>query len=260
MILGDNEQESLTAELQLNGSAFDGGVDFTTGLFVQSEFKSETFLTSNELIGAEAVPFIALAAGQSGVDVSALNGLLDALSVPGGTLPVVAGALPVSTLQDFEIEGETYAIFSQATWHITDNLEFTFGGRYTEEVRRSDLFTQTANLEEISSVISAANPRFVPVLPSLGAFAYLGSWAEDPIQIANDILRNAYPGEIGAPLNPAVKDELDSVFREFTPMTSLAWVIPEQWLFDSPVNSMMMYGTWSNGFKSGFQEPLVLMA
>ncbi|WP_295873051.1 TonB-dependent receptor [uncultured Zhongshania sp.] len=255
MVLGDNEQESLTAELQLNGSAFDGGVDFTTGLFVQSEFKSETFLTSNELIGAEAVPFIALAAGQSGVDVSALNGLLDALSVPGGTLPVVAGALPVSTLQDFEIEGETYAIFSQATWHITDNLEFTFGGRYTEEVRRSDLFTQTANLEEISSVISAANPRFVPVLPSLGAFAYLGSWAEDPIQIANDILRNAYPGEIGAPLNPAVKDELDSVFREFTPMTSLAWVIPEQWLFDSPVNSMMMYGTWSNGFKSGFQEP-----
>lgn len=255
LVLGDNEQESLTGELQLNGRLFDGDIEYTAGLFVQREFKSERFVTANQLVGAEAVPFLAVAAGQSGLDLAALDPVLDLLSVPGGTLPVVAGALPVSTVQDFEIDGETYAIFSQATWHLTDQLELTFGGRYTEEKRESNLFTRTTDMEAVSTLISTTNPRFIPVLPSLAAFGYAGTWAEDPIQIANDILSAAFPGDIGAPLNPATKDELQSTFREFTPMASLAWVMPERWLEDGFLNSAMVYGTWSNGFKSGFQEP-----
>jgi iron complex outermembrane recepter protein len=255
LVLDDSIQESLTLEFQLNGSAFDGALDYTAGLFWQDEYKSERFLTSSPLVGAEATTLGVLALGQAGIDLSALDGILSALQIPGGTVPLIGALVPLSTVQDFDIDGQTYAAFSQATWHITENLEWTLGGRYTEEIRKSDLVTRTADLPAVLNILASANPRFIPAVPSMGVAAYLGTWSEDPIQIANDILNDAYPGDIKAPLGAPDYDDKDSTFRQFTPMTSMAWIIPEEWLADSLLSSAMVYGTWSFGFKSGFHEP-----
>ncbi len=251
LVLDDSIQESLTLEFQLNGTAFDGRVDYTAGFFWQDEYKSERFLTSNPLVGAEATTLASLAAGQGGIDLSGLANL----QAPGGTLPLVAGILPLSTVQDFDINGQTYAAFTQATWHITDNIEWTVGGRYTEEIRESELVTRSADLAETLNILTGINPRFVPVAPDMGVAAYLGSWSEDPIQIANDILNNYFPGDIKAPLGAPSTDRKDSTFRQFTPMTSAAWILPEHWFDGGILTSAMMYGTWSFGFKSGFHEP-----
>ncbi|MGJ8687269.1 MAG: TonB-dependent receptor domain-containing protein, partial [Spongiibacteraceae bacterium] len=230
-------------------------VDYTAGIFWQYEYKSEHFLTSNPLVGAEAATFAALAIGQEGVDLGPLNTLLSSLVVPGGTVPLVGGIFPLATVHDFEIDGQTLAAFSQATWHITDDLELTVGGRYTQEQRESKLVTHNADLAAMTSIVAANDPRVIPAVPSMGVMAFVGLWAQDPIQIASDILYEEFPGEIHAPLGQAVYDSNDSTFSEFTPMASAAWKLPEAWLEDGLINSAMVYGTWSHGFKSGFQEP-----
>ncbi|MBD2859563.1 TonB-dependent receptor [Spongiibacter sp. KMU-158] len=256
LTLGDNAQDSYTFEMQLNGSFGEGAVDYTAGFFFQDEYKSERFLTSSPLTGAELATLGVLLAGQSGVDLGALESLIGSLgSVPGGTVPLILSAAPLSLVQDFDISGQTYALFSQATWHITENIEMTVGGRYTEEYRTSDLISRNADLGAVLSTISSADPRFVPAYEDMGVMAYLGPWADDPIALANDILTSAYPDIIGAPLGEASYDDKDSVFRQFTPMVSAAWVMPEEWFNDSLFDSTMIYATWSNGFKSGFHEP-----
>lgn len=258
-LLGDSEQESLTLEVQLSGVIFED-VDYTAGVFVQDEFKSERFNTANPLIGSEPVNFLGLFAGQQGFDVGAVTDLLNSLTglVPGGTVPLVAGALPLATVQDFDIDGETIAAFAQATWHITRDWEVTFGGRYTQETRDSYLVTRSADLAEVTSIVSGADPRFVPVLPDMGAMAFLGRWSQDPLTIANNILRERFPGDIRAPLGAPKVDTREDTFRQFTPMLSSAYLVQDTILDGTWLNSAMIYGTWSNGFKSGFQEPFGL--
>lgn len=254
-VLDDSEQDSLTLELQLNGTLFEDKVDYTAGVFWQYEYKSERFLTSNPLVGAEATTFAGLAIGQQGIDLGPLNTLLSSLVLPGGTVPLVGGILPLATVHDFEIDGQTVAAFSQATWHITDDFELTVGGRYTQEQRESKLVTYQADLAAMTSIVAANDPRFIPAVPSMGVLAFVGLWAQDPIQIASDILYEEFPGEIHAPLGQPDYDSNDSTFSEFTPMASAAWKLPEAWLDGGLINSAMIYGTWSQGFKSGFQEP-----
>ncbi|WP_289083641.1 TonB-dependent receptor [uncultured Spongiibacter sp.] len=258
-LLDDSLQESLTFELQFNGVLFDS-VDYAAGIFWQDEYKSERFNTANPLVGSEPIDFLGLAAGQAGLDLDMLTDLLSGITglIPGGTVPLVAAALPLATVQDFDIDGETFAAFTQATWHITDHLELTVGGRYTEETRDSYLVTRSADLAEVTSIVSSADPRFVPLLPSMGAMAFLGRWSQDPLSIANNILRERFPGDIRAPLGDAKIDEREDTFRQFTPMASAAYIFPEELLDGSLINSAMVYATWSNGFKSGFQEPFGL--
>jgi iron complex outermembrane receptor protein len=50
-------------------------------------------------------------------------------------------------------------------------------------------------------------------------------------------------------------ENAEAIFSQFTPMASLSYSLPGDWLDNTAVNSAMVYATWSNGFKSGFQEP-----
>lgn len=250
VILGEGDQDSLTLELQLNGSVMESRVDYTAGVFWQHEYKSETFLTSDPIIGVDAAVLAGLLGGQyAGTPPSLLPQII------GTPLPIVAALLPLDTRQNFEIEGQTSAVFSQATWHITENLELTVGGRYTEEQRESKLVTQIADNAAVSAIVGA-DPRFNTLYPDLAIHTFNGAWLQDPIRIANQILKNAvgHP-DISSPLSAPKYDKRDSTFSQFTPMASASWFVPSEWLDDNALNSLLVYGTWSNGFKSGFLEP-----
>lgn len=250
VILGEGDQDSLTLELQLNGSVMESRVDYTAGVFWQHEYKSETFLTSDPIIGVDAVVLAGLLGGQyAGTPPSLLPQII------GTPLPIVAALLPLDTRQNFEIEGQTSAVFSQATWHITENLELTVGGRYTEEQRESKLVTQIADNAAVSAIVGA-DPRFNTLYPDLAIHTFNGAWLQDPIRIANQILKNAVGNpDISSPLSAPKYDKRDSTFSQFTPMASASWFVPSEWLDDNALNSLLVYGTWSNGFKSGFLEP-----
>ena len=257
LILGDGIQESATLEFQLNGEMFDSRLEYTAGLFLQDELKTETFLLGGPLVGIDLVTLAQVGGG---------NRPNPDLVPPGGTNPPIIGALlPLNTLQDFRIEGETYAAFVQATYHVSENFELTFGGRYTEETRNSKLVTQTADLAAMSTKLRS-DPRFAPLDPALfgipvagvpefGLHTFAGSWLQDPVTIANNLLADTDGDELTTPLNAPTVDTADVTFRQFTPMLSASYFLPSEWLDDTLINSALIYGTWSNGFKSGFLEP-----
>ncbi len=64
-------------------------------------------------------------------------------------------------------------------------------------------------------------------------------------------------GIIDYPLdyNNQTFDERTETFSEVTPMASASYHIHHARPHSSPLDSAMVYATWSNGFKSGFFEP-----
>ncbi len=247
--LGDADQESLTLEFQLNGSLFNDQLEYAAGVFLQDELRTETFASGLSILGIDSLSLVALGAGQQ-PDPNNLP--------PGGTVPIVGALSTMDTVQNFRIEGTTAAVFAQGTYYLTDNFEFTLGGRYTEETRESTLVTRVTDNAAVSARLTA-HPRFTPIVNPTGAdmalHAFNGTWLEDPISIANSLFQDTDGDNIYSPLGPAVEEYDKATFSQFTPMASISYSFKDEWLDESVVDSAMVYATWSNGFKSGFQEP-----
>jgi iron complex outermembrane receptor protein len=240
--LAGGKQESMSVEFQLNGTLAESRLDYTAGLFYMTDRKYEEGVASLPLVGVEAATLAQLAVGMSP-------------SLRTSTAPLVAALLPMDHYQEFDLTGQTYAIFSQVTWNITDNLELTFGGRYTEEARRSKLLTRFTDNAAVSAILSS-DPRFTTIDPALGLHAFAGTWGMDPVGLANEYFPFKSEGSSNTPLGEPIYDDNEKTFREFTPMASLAWIVPQELLGNSMFDSLMAYGTWSNGFKTGFLEPV----
>lgn len=95
------ESKTFTQEIQLTGSGFDNKLDWVTGIFYYRE---------------------------------------DARQRPVGvhSIFILTGQIPV-TPDDRKLKNESAAVFSQATWHVTDRLHLTGGLRYTDESKNIDL-------------------------------------------------------------------------------------------------------------------------
>ncbi|GAB3104008.1 TonB-dependent receptor [Aestuariicella hydrocarbonica] len=113
----DNEQSQFSQEFQLTGISFNDKLDWLVGLYYFNEEGEEN------------------AAAQLAV------GIYDALeALPGPTYGPFGGAgNPANTGLDLDvsifnkIDTESYAIFSQNSWHFTDRFSATVGARYTRE-------------------------------------------------------------------------------------------------------------------------------
>ncbi|MFT5576152.1 MAG: iron complex outermembrane receptor protein, partial [Bermanella sp.] len=256
----DSIRRSYSLELQLNGSALNNRLNFTTGLFAAAERNTETFSLLTNLIGIDASSLTQLAAGQDPTRPTS----------PLGTTPVV-GAITGDPLlrSDFELDNATYAAFLQASYDISESLQLTLGVRYTQEVRKSELTVIGTDLPDLSARLQAADPRFKPLTPpgplaplsggqTNGLFAFSGSWLEDPISIATRVFGDR-DGD-GIPdfkldwASPTYF-EADETFSQVTPMLSLSYVFDEYQLENSPFDALTTYFTYSDGFKSGFSEP-----
>jgi len=123
------------------------------------------------------------------------------------------------TVSNFQSGGDfdnsAWALFAQANYDLTDQLHLTLGGRYTEE-DKSFLPVQVIfqnYYAGISQVVPPDNPLFALDAPFLQA---------------------------GEPILPLVEKDIE--ISEFTPMASLSYDVSD---------NMMIYGTYSEGFKSG---------
>lgn len=92
----DTESDVFTQELTLSGVAFDDRLDWVTGLYYDNEDGSD---------------------GSRAAAVPAFN--------PGNR-----------NVFDFDVENESWAVFGQGTYALTDRLQLTGGLRYTEEDRK----------------------------------------------------------------------------------------------------------------------------
>lgn len=115
--INDNEQEQFSQEFQLSGVSFDGQLDWLAGLYYFEE------------------------SGEEDAEIKLAVGIYDGLeSLPGPTFGPFGGAgNPANTGMDLDlsvynkIDNQSYAAFTQASWHFTDALSMSLGARYTHE-------------------------------------------------------------------------------------------------------------------------------
>jgi len=114
-----------------------------------------------------------------------------------------------------EFDNSAWAIFAQANFDITDKVHLTLGGRYTDENKSflPDQIIFENYYAGFSKLVPPGNPLAALDAPFLQA---------------------------GGRILPLVEKEIE--ISEFTPMASLS--------FDLSDNAMI-YGTYSEGFKSG---------
>ena len=210
--------ETFTAELRIQGEAFDGRLNYVIGGFYSDETIDQ---------------FVTFAAG------SDYDGNIGALF--GGA----AGPTPLATFTGgsdisgngvtnrFQQEAKSYSIFTNNTFEVVDGLEFTVGARYSWE-DKSGGFTQT----------SANNPTCPAILDVFfaGGLAPLGS--------AGSTLAGL--GCLGflapADLPQASVFPLPVTFQDTFDDEELIWTANLNYSFAAPVN---IYASFTHGYKSG---------
>ncbi len=239
----DGGRESYSLELQLNGTVFDGAVTYTGGLFAMRETNTEEFTLINSLNGLDAASLAAVAAGNRPSQPTS----------PLGTSPVVGILVDPILRSAFDLTNETLAAFLQSSWNVTEKLELTLGIRWTEETRSSGLVVRGTDRAAVGQRLLTSGLGFGPAAEGFSPF--FGTWLQDPVGLAMSLFPDAdgdgfhdFP-EAAAPLRT---DSKKRVFEKITPMGSLSYQFES---LPNNVDSLMIYGTWSSGFKSGFFEP-----
>jgi iron complex outermembrane recepter protein len=114
-----------------------------------------------------------------------------------------------------DVDTETWAVFGEGTFDITDNLSLTVGGRYTEDTRSSHVRRQTY-LGVYSPYFG--NPAAINITP--------------PVIVDGE---EVVPSFRGSRTDDA-----------FTPRVILAW---------QPTDDLNLYASYSQGFKGGGFDP-----
>lgn len=229
----DSNREQWSQELQLNGLAFDGKLNYTVGAFAMKEeiddgTDSNANLVSGSLIGSS---------------ILYINS-------------------PSSENQTYELENTTYAAFFQGSYALTENLEFTAGARWTSEKREQTVWLELLDEPAFRSIAFDAItgvPGILAPLPQFGiAFVDPSTiFAQDVFTtITNRFPKNPLTGLPLYPLLPATENSISKTWDELTPMVSLSYKLPDSLIEGSVIDSAMVYLSYAEGFKSGTFEPL----
>jgi iron complex outermembrane receptor protein len=214
----DDSRTTVSQELQFTGNALDERLQYTVGLFGSLES------LDNQLAGQLATP-------EGWVGFEKLPGLPDINSLCLGGL-TGQGCLYVrgiSTLSASDYENTSYALFSQASYNLTPSLQFTAGLRYTLEKRDLDL-------EQFGS---ESVPPLLGIIPLPGL----------PITVMTEAQFNNLQGNV-MQLSRGPQQHGSVDFERLSPMASLSWNVTDGVEWQS-VDSLMVYATVAEGFKSG---------
>ncbi len=212
----NGEINTITAEVRIQGEAWGGKLNYMVGGFFSDEQidSSTTFLLGSEFdanVGA-------LFGGAAGPAPLAL--------FSGGVSP--AGT---RTVNRFQQDAQSYAIFTHNSLEITDGLELILGARYTWE-EKSGGFTQTETNNQVCPAI----------LGSLAAGAVPAPLA-DPV-FALGCFGFAAPAD----LPQAAVLPLVQTFQEDFSDEELIWTARLAYEFAAPVN---IYASFTHGIKAG---------
>ena len=250
--IDDSERDTYSLELQFNGSFFNSRLNYSSGLFYMNQQNTEQNAQLFGLAGLDSQTLLQLGAGT--LPTQPLLGGVPFVGVFSGPL----------TVSDFELENDTFAVYSQLTADLTDALQLTVGLRYTREERDSRLELISADADAIANTLTGVHMgdngpvTFGP--PVNGLHPCLCAWAQDPVSVAQSLFPDADGN--GIPDYPldyenTQKERMAGSFSKTTPMASLSYDLGSLSLFSDTLglDSAMVYATWSQGFKSGFFEP-----
>ncbi len=251
-----SDRESQSLEFQISGESFAGRMQYTAGAFYSAEKNNEPFVLMNTVLGIEPATLAKVGAGSVGVNISEP---FDVSLIPAD-VPLVGPFVGYILLdQEFELDNKTAALYAQVSYDLTENLQLTIGGRYTSEKRSSKLTTLPTDLDAVATILTL-HPLFGPEVEGTGLHPYLGpgGWRDDPVRIAHDLFKDKNGDGIADPpmdYDGQTVDTASDYFSKATAMVSLSYQLPDSWLSPGSIDSAMLYGTLSQGFKSGFFEP-----
>jgi len=125
----DLELETITAELRVQGEAFDGALNWMVGGFYSDETIDQT---SSFFLGAD-------------YDANA-GGIFGGLAGPAPIQTFTGGIDPngTSTANRFQQDAQSYSLFTHNSFEVAEGLELTLGARYSWEEKEGG-FTQTSS-------------------------------------------------------------------------------------------------------------------
>ncbi len=155
----------------------------------------------------------------------------DFLLVPFAAPPVVLAPGRVVALdnQDATLNNDNFAVFTQWTYDVTDNLSITAGLRHTDEDKTIQIYA--FGVPTGVALIDDGNGIFVP--------------ADDPIptpDIPTAVKTDADAGSTAPGALNIDPQPFSESFRASTGSLSVQYNFSDRW---------MGYGSWSQGFKSG---------
>jgi len=240
--VNEAEQDSISQELRLAGSFGDNSRWVVGAYYFAQDIKSNTITTAGTQLQAFADVGQAAAGQPTLSDVT--NGVSAISIATGGLIPLGAPAIPVGMFADDRVlqEHDGYAVFGQVDWALSETLELSLGARYTDETK------------DIAATYTQTNPGSggPPDLTAIGTTFFLfEQWAlggqVGPPPDLTPLLAVAEPNAgwfawTLAPFAPRA-DVLDSIEDDqVTGTAKLTWFAND---------SMMFYGSYSTGFKSG---------
>ncbi|TVS19785.1 MAG: TonB-dependent receptor [Gammaproteobacteria bacterium] len=217
--------KSTTHELRLQGLALDGRIDWLIGAYYSWEEISTQFSLT------------LLDQFQSGVS----GGLLGAVPLQPNPLFLTAGGVDATgdfAINRFEQVGKSFSIFTHNVISITDTLDFTIGLRYVDE-KKDGSFTQLdGRYDACLSTLGAGPGNFLgPAGVGLNCFVFAAPSLEvlegiDPALAANPLAQALLPREFD--------DKFSDEELVYTLVASYR-----------PIDAIMLYGSFTHGFKSG---------
>jgi outer membrane receptor protein involved in Fe transport len=239
--INDAEQDSISQELRIAGSFGENSRWVAGAYYFAQDIKTNTITTAGTQLQAFA-DFGQQAAGEP--TLSDLTNGVTAISIgTGGLIPVGAPAIPTGMFGDDRVlqEHNGFAVFGQVDWTLSETLELSLGARYTDETK------------DINATYTQTNPgTTVPDLTAIGTSIFLfeqwvaGGQVGAPPDLT-PLLAVAEPNAgwfawTLAPFAPR-SDVVDSIKDDqVTGTAKLTWFAND---------SMMFYGSYSTGFKSG---------
>jgi iron complex outermembrane receptor protein len=159
--------------------------------------------------------------------LTALGALSPALSYFG----VMANS---TSAKAFKNTSDTWAVFGQLSWNVSDNFRLTLGGRYTDEKKKGERFLDIYN---------SVTGQFDLAQAITGACVFNTDYYTLGLYSAENWLPGCVPGEFvqpgGYPIH-AIEDKISE--GEFTPSFIAEWFVRDD---------NMLYFKVDKGFKAG---------
>ena len=227
----DSEFDQFSQEIRL-ASDLDGRFSWVVGgNFVNSTQEIDRSVMSDGTFGQPGV--VQALVGLPSIwsySPAQLAGIEASFGLPAGALPPGVPGLTlwnqVNTLSYWEQETESWALFAQGTFNITDNLSITAGVRYTEETKEA--IAQAWVNSEVTG-LDAKTPDG-------------DAWFADPTNTA--LLGNFLLQELAG-------GALDRTNHLFTGDRKTDQTIPAVSVNWTPSDDHLLYASYTEGFKSG---------
>ena len=234
------QQESISQELRLSGDFGDTGT-WVTGLYYFGQDLDNQRQTGGE-------PFLGPYLGAAVPELTLVQDGINALNQgTGGLVPPAGEPFPFGTFANDDIsqEQQSWAVFGQVDFPITDRFMLTLGARYTDESKDMTAnFVQSAqgpppNLDAIAIVLCSADPACLAENPGLPPFD-----PTNPITqaIIEPFTVDGWGTYSFAPLSPRPDIVTSLEDDQVTGNVKLTWFASD---------TMMLYGSFATGFKSG---------